>query len=178
MSHPLFEIVRITSPKVEIPTVEQWTALKASGIDLPTDYREFLSFFGTGVLADFFYVFNPFSRVRGMNWFEEIAVTTFVFNVLISHSPELYRHWRFFPQPGGLLPCGKTGNGDFLFWSTEGSALSWPICISDGSPSLDVSGDSLCDFLFKALTNSKYSKGLPDLMSAPKTFIKLDSVVL
>jgi len=42
-----------------------WPPVEASlGIHLPGDYKEFIDVYGTGVIGDFLWVFNPFVIAR------------------------------------------------------------------------------------------------------------------
>jgi hypothetical protein len=34
-----------------------------------------------------------------------------------------------FPEPGGVLPLGRTDNGDELYWVTGGDPGDWPVLL-------------------------------------------------
>jgi hypothetical protein len=169
----LLDLINIRGLPTETPSAEEWSSFENRGLNLPKDFKAFLSTFGTGVLADFFYVWNPFSNVAGMNWHEEKERTIRSLRVLIAKFPDDYGEWKFYPEAGGLIPFGKTGNGDILFWLAGGAPDQWRIAISNGEPSLAKSSDTLSTFLANALTQPQYCAQLPNLSSAPKTFLPL-----
>jgi hypothetical protein len=168
----LRDSIHVQGEICEAPYPAEWHSLEAQ-IKLPTDYKQFLSLFGTGVLAEFFYVWNPFSNVQGMNWLAEHRKAISDIETLMFTASDLYRDWILFPQKNGLLPWGKTGNGDLLFWTTSGTPDHWGIAVSDGSPDMWKSTENLSSFLWGSLAVTNYCPQLPNLADRPKTFIPL-----
>src|SRR5437868_12524655 len=110
----LCSLINKRGPTIEQPTKDQWSAFEAKNFCLPDDYKKFLCHFGSGILADFFVIWNPFSKIEGFEWFKESKQTLNVYCEAIMDSPELYGKMKLFPDPGGLLPCGRTMNGDSI----------------------------------------------------------------
>ncbi len=170
---PLMRLITVVGGRVEVPSADDWSRVEARGPVFPEEFKAFLSKVGTGVLAEFFYVWNPISTFPGMNWFQEQARTLDSLRTLIAKRPDEYREWRFYPERNGLLPFGKTGNGDILFWRTSGSVNQWTVAVSNGEPSIAKSEETLSTFLVNLLTIPRYCAQLPDLSSSPKTFVPL-----
>jgi hypothetical protein len=110
---------------------DAWPAIELQlGLRLPSDYKAFIATYGSGAIADFINVFNPFSEnphVRLVDAAESVAAT--------------YREIRAFehipfpihPEPGGLLPWGSSDNGDVLFWVADppDAPDEWSIAVSE-----------------------------------------------
>jgi hypothetical protein len=102
---------------------------------LPEDYKLITTVYGSGILNDLFWLFNPFSQSVSLNLINQIERNTFEFS---SHSEEYEDMKAFypnacpfpsFPEPGGLMPLGGDTNGGYAFWLTEGQADEWPLIL-------------------------------------------------
>ena len=143
--------------------------MESQGTCFPADFRGYLSYFGTGWLGDFFVIWNPFSKIEYMNWQQQSQETLRAFKEIQREFPEFFGHWIFYPEPGGLLPCGRTENGDTLFWVTKNQPDRWTIAVGREEP-LDFYTGSLCEFLYHLLNNFPTGANLPDLREVPKVF--------
>jgi len=168
-----FQLIAILSPTVEAPSDGDWVQFEAHSLLVPNDYKAFLMHFGTGVLAEFFYIWNPFSNAPSMNLLSQKERTLQTLQDLVADAPELYVHWKLYPNEAGLLPFGKTGNGDILFWNTTGPADLWRVAVSNGEPSIEYLQEGLISFLGSVLTVRGYCRQLPDLTTCPKEFLPL-----
>lgn len=169
-NYALFDIMELNAKPIETPTLQQWQTLEFEyNIVFPVDYKVFISKYGTGVLAEFFCIWNPFSIVANMNWFKEKDSTLALFKDLLCQFPDFHRGWKLYPTPDGLLPLGTTANGDTLFWITNGNPNNWPIAIAREAP-LGIHTENLCSFLHNVLTKSSYSNKLPDLSKSKRVF--------
>jgi SMI1-KNR4 cell-wall len=105
----------------------RWPAVEAAiGTTLPADYKVFIATYGTGMFDDFLYVFNPFAGDADVNLLRQREVVLGAHAWLRERVPEA-APLPAFPEPGGLLPLGRTQNGDQLYWLTEGEPDRWPI---------------------------------------------------
>lgn len=162
---------RIATPEplIERPDSQQWKMARPANVSFPDDYKEFLERFGTGVIFDFIFIWNPFSKVEGMNFEAESTRHRSFLKEHKAVTPDLFVHW-----PENLLPFGKTENGDTLFWVMEGRPNEWEVAVSNYSPELWYSRFGMVDFLAGILSDSHFMpEALPELMDAPRTFLPI-----
>src|ERR1043165_10190049 len=114
----LSKLIAIQGSPIEIPDAMAWRRFESESIRVPSDYKEFLSIYGSGLLADFFWIWNPFSEFDQLNWIKQKDGTIHAYRLAITDSPDLYGDWKLYPDDGGLLPCGNTISGDTVFWAT------------------------------------------------------------
>lgn len=119
---------------VEAGLISEWAKIEEEiGTQLPIDYKQYISIFGTGGFskADFTFLFpfNPFSkRYTLQEWQED---TLWVYEECRHSTPEICI-FNAFPEKNGLLPWGRTDNGDALFWLTKGPPDFWDVVVFDG----------------------------------------------
>ena len=152
----LIDLVHIKGSTIECPSEMDWSTLESRGLKFPSEYKAYLRAFGTGVLADFFIVWNPFSKIDAANWFSgsEQGLKAFL---------ECY------PEYTDLLPFGHTANGDTLFWKVGEDVEQWTVAVARAAPVLYTNA-ALSDFLMTALTSHLYEKKLPDLTCVSRSF--------
>jgi hypothetical protein len=125
------DLVRLVPPPAQpAGVVDDWlTAEAALGLALPSDFKALVRLYGPGEF-DEIALLTPFdARAHG-------AVD------LLKHARDLLRHHQSFrdeapeefphplyPEPGGLLEWGGTGNGDRLCWLTTGDPDEWPVVV-------------------------------------------------
>lgn len=155
----LLSDISVVGELIERPSPSDWTRFESEHGAFPSDFKFYLSSLGTGVLAEFFIIWNPFSTIDGVNWCREYEQSRQSFL-------EVY------PSYTRLVPFGHTMNGDTLFWQTDGDPDLWGIAVAREEPVLQ-SDELLGTFLYSALTTLKYSVKLPDLRRTPKVFRSL-----
>jgi len=112
-----------TSP-IDAPDAAGWVAVEARlGVRLPTDYKRFVSAYGSGSFDDF--------RLQVLNFAapEDWESVTSDYQPLLDEWVEMEMlppGTPVFPQSGGALTWGTNGFGDTLVWMTEGEPDSWP----------------------------------------------------
>ena len=114
---------------------------KQIGTRLPSDYISFIGRYGRGAIADFFYVLNPFDPNPFVNFMSQYPLILDGERELRSQFPESFTE-PLFPEPGGILPCAITDNGDQVFWRTGSEPDSWTIAV------LASRGDHYADYPF------------------------------
>ena len=114
----------------EIGSLEQWQAVERElGTALPSDYRDFVFTYGSGLFAQFYRVYNPFAAS------EFTALVPSVRRVCAAVG-EIKRDWpdvvpyKIHPDKPGLLPWGNDENGNEYYWFTSGPPDSW-LVLSD-----------------------------------------------
>src|ERR1035437_3681451 len=95
---------------VEVPTSGNWNSTEMLLRRLPGDYKAFVERFGTGSLGGFLWILNPASKNRHLNLLREMEpILNALRELRESGEPCPYP---LHPEPDGLLPFGKSDNGD------------------------------------------------------------------
>jgi hypothetical protein len=135
----------------EVPTAEDWTAAERRLGKLPADYKALVDRYGTGIIDRFLWVLNPASANSYLNLLRQ--------NEPILNALKELREagepcpYALYPEPGGLLPFGKTDNGDALFWQTVGEPNKWPVVVNAArDPSYEKFECDMTDFVEGILT--------------------------
>lgn len=141
-----------------------WEAIEADlGTKLPQDYKDFVRLYGYGNFMEFLCVHVPVSSspyVTLQSEVREICDT-----VRIVGSADDYLPYPLWPEPGGLLPFGKTDFGDFLFWLPRGLPDDWGVVVWDrGMGHYEAFDCGLTDFLAGLATGDIEPKEFPEDM--------------
>jgi len=136
---------------VEIPTAEDFDAVERQVGTLPDDYKVFLTHFGTGIINRFLWVLNPASANQHLNFLRGGEPILKALKELKSDGE--YSPYPLYPEAGGLLPFGKTDNGDALFWLRVGEPNQWPVIVNAArDPDYEKFDCGMTDFLADILT--------------------------
>lgn len=101
-----------------------WEPVEAElGLTLPQDYKEFARLYGFGSFLEIVGIHVPAAESRYVRLVPEVQV---ICNNLRTMEDRPYPVW---PEPGGLLPFGKTDYGDYLCWLTRGQPANWPVVV-------------------------------------------------
>ena len=148
---------------VEPGRPEGWDEIEAAlGTGLPSDFKAFTERYGSGTVDDFLYLFNPFVSGQDGNLLVEKD------RVLASYCQTRVRYPERLPLPpfpdeGGLLPLGRTDNGDELYWVTQGHPDGWPVALLESRATLqEVHRMPVTGFLAALAANQLASRILPD----------------
>lgn len=110
---------------------QSWVPVESKlGLRLPSDYKQFIAVYGSGSIAGFISLFNPFTNNRYIRLLDQIEDRTEAAKAM---KPLFSVQFPFdlYPQTRGLLPFAATGNGDCLYWLTEGDPDSWSVIVVD-----------------------------------------------
>ena len=159
--HKLLTILTPPANPFEVPRQENWSTVKRQLGDLPEDYRAFLERFGTGVVNSFIWVLNPASANRYLNLLAQVEPILGALKTLsLSGEPCPYA---LHPARCGLLPFGKTDNGDALFWLTKGQPDRWTVVVNAArDPTYEEFACSATDFLAGVLSRRLRSVIFPE----------------
>jgi hypothetical protein len=106
-----------------------WAEVEATlGTPLPEDFKAFTEVYGSGKVDDFLYLFNPFAAGEDGNLLAERDRVLAAYARTRARFPDRLPPPPF-PEPGGVLPLGRTDNGDELYWVTGGDPGDWPVLL-------------------------------------------------
>ena len=132
----LSELLKIVTPPdnpKEVPAKPNWAAVeKKLGLQLPDDYKRYVTKFGSGLLGEFVCVLNPFSKMEGVEFFSGADLLLSTIRELKRTEGEKYVPFDLHPESPGLLPWGGDENGNSLFWLTRGARNKWPVVVCAG----------------------------------------------
>lgn len=147
-----FEKLRELVPPPAEPYEAQgdWDAVEAQvGSPLPEDYKAFVSAYGTGVVSKLFYTYNPFAKNRNLNLLAYGERIVDAYRTMVRHEHPLEIPYPVYPEPGGLLPWGRTENTFDLFWVARGEPDQWFVfcCNARDDEWFAFEGESACSFM-------------------------------
>tara|TARA_R110002167_G_scaffold342940_1_gene551806 strand:- start:2041 stop:2580 length:540 start_codon:yes stop_codon:yes gene_type:complete len=118
----------VPPPDAPVCTDSDWQEVEKNlGVELPGDYKDFVSIYGSGSLQSFIHIVN-YSDSR-LSSAELISV---IFSQLESYQEAgKCEEFKAFPAEGGLLPFASTDDGNYLFWKTEGKPPQWAVAAYD-----------------------------------------------
>ncbi|KAF1309261.1 SMI1/KNR4 family protein [Pseudomonas sp. SG-MS2] len=156
-------LVVLTPPATpnEAGAGKQWPMI--DGMFFPSDYVEFINVYGSGRIADFLIVFNPFSQNEDINFFDQFRLVLGSFNDLVASDSEYFKY-PLYPVENGLIPVGVTDNGDCIFWvvTSKQNSDEWHVAIiASRSPEIEYFKDNLTAVLEGLLIGRLSSSSLP-----------------
>ena len=136
MLERLRELLPPPADPVEPGRPEGWAEIEAAlGTRLPSDFKAFTELYGSGTVDDFVYLFNPFAAGQSGNLLFEKDRVLEAYRQTRARFPERLP-LPAFPDPGGVLPLGRTDNGDELYWITQGDPDGWPVALLESRAAL------------------------------------------
>jgi hypothetical protein len=159
----------------EVPRLSDWLELEdALGCSLPDDYRRFIEVYGTGRIAEFLSIFNPFSAHRYLNLREQLRIQAQVLEELESFGEVL--PYKIHPVPGGVFPFGATDNGDVMFWVCDGIPDNWHVVVNASrSPDWERFDEDMTAFLTETLCGGTRPSAFPGKFPPPA--VRFESIV-
>ena len=136
MLERLQELLPPPAEPVELGRPDGWAEVEAAlGTELPGDFKAFTEPYGSGTVDDFLYLFNPFAAGQDGNLLAEKDRVLEGYRQTRARFPERLPLPPF-PDPGGVLPLGRTDNGDELYWVTQGDPDGWPVALLEARTAL------------------------------------------
>jgi len=130
----LENLVRILPPPTHpynIGTPNEWATIEeALGFVLPTDYKQFTHTYGTGRIAGFLVVRNPFVASDSDNLLRAADDTLEYLRAAREIDAETVPY-PLYREPEGLFPWGTTDQEQTLLWHRVGSPDQWTVVVSD-----------------------------------------------
>jgi hypothetical protein len=125
------DLTRLVPPPIRpADPVGDWFAVEAAlGLALPSDFKTLLRVYGSGEFLDVCLLVPWDTHADGA-----IDLVKQARRLLMDHesfrdeAPDEFPY-PLYPEPGGLLEWGGTGNGDRLCWLTTGDPDEWPVVV-------------------------------------------------
>ncbi|HZA80037.1 MAG TPA: hypothetical protein VFC13_01015 [Actinomycetes bacterium] len=148
---------------VEPGRPEGWAAVETVlGTQLPADFKAFTELYGSGMVDDFLYLFNPFAAGQDGNLLAEKDRVLAAYRQTRARFPDRLPLPPF-PEEGGVLPLGRTQNGDELYWVTQRDPDDWPVALLESRAALlEVHPMPVTGLLAALAANQLSSRVLPD----------------
>ena len=108
---------------------EWWLVEQRLGVALPTDYRDFIFAYGTGLFARFFRVYSPFAA-GSMSLYSSVQDTCEWRRNTKREFPDRVPY-PIYPESPGILPWGNDENGHDYYWFMEGGPDDWIVLADD-----------------------------------------------
>jgi hypothetical protein len=147
---------------VETGSEDGWPKVEAAlGTALPDDYKRLTALYGSGKFDDFLWLFNPFTPGEDGNLLEERDAVLAAYAETRARFPERLP-WPPFPEPGGVLPLGRSDNGDELYWVTGAAPDDWPLALVEArAASHELHRTTVTGFLAALADGTLRSRILP-----------------
>ncbi len=163
--HPNVARIIELLPPPEVPKFNKgdWREVEAElGTPLPHDFMDFIEVYGAVGICNVLWLHDPFYFV-GKNAYIPLTSKKLSFLEVINEGLEELGSvsggrdnvpFPDFPEPGGLLPCGATNNGDLVFWITQGTPDDWGVFFwrFGGHRTFIMKDSNITDFLLGLLT--------------------------
>ena len=140
-----------------------WAEVEAAlGTQLPSDFKAFTELYGSGMVDDFLYLFNPFAADQDGNLLVEKDRVLAAYRQTRARFPDRLSLPPF-PEAGGVLPLGRTDNGDELYWVTSRDPDDWLVALVESRAALlEVHPMPVTGLLAALAANQLTSRVLPD----------------
>lgn len=140
---------------------------------LPDDYFEFANRYGDGAIDAFLMVLLPSSTNTNVDLPTQCERLRSVLETVRSQTPD--SPYVGYPAPGGLVPWGKTENGDVCFWKTgDPDPNRWPVVLCDGRMwDWEQYPGTMTQFLGDLLSRDFRSKIFPEDFPSPSPMFEV-----
>lgn len=118
----------VPPPDAPVCADSEWQEVETKlGVELPDDYKAFVSIYGSGSLQSFIHIVN-----YSDNRLSSAELISVIFSQLESYQEAgKCEEFKAFPAAGGLLPFASTDDGNYLFWKTAGKPPHWSVAAYD-----------------------------------------------
>ncbi len=128
---------------------------------LPGDYMKFIELYGTGSIARWLGVLNPFAANGNQNLLVFGLKLLASLRTVKTEFPDDIPYPLFY-EPNGLLPWGTSIDGDIFCWSTCGLSGHWTVTIIGRHTGNEDFPMSMTQFLFQCLSGNIRPRCVPD----------------
>lgn len=159
----LTELIQSLSPPATSAYKKpDWVQVESDhGIQLPADYKTMVERYGGGSIDGFFWIIDPFSCNRHLN-FDKSKYFRESYALMKIDFPTDYPRPAY-PAQGSIWPWAFTENGESLIWVVDGEPDTWPVALhSVDQGEEEVFPYGCIEMLFKLLNRQVHSSILPD----------------
>lgn len=111
-----------TNP-VSVGNEREWVRTEvALGVRLPKDFQDFINLYGSGLLGNFYWVWNPYLS----EFAEQVNAVCKIERQCKADFPSYYP-FEIFPDSPGFLPCASDDNGNYYGWLMKGNPDQWSV---------------------------------------------------
>ncbi|HEX7446828.1 MAG TPA: SMI1/KNR4 family protein [Pirellulales bacterium] len=160
----------------DVPYEGGWQSVECRlSLKIPEDYKEFVTYYGSGAIDGFLWVLNPFAHHKNVNLISQSAVTLDAQRQFSRETRILETPYPLHPDARGLFPWGVTDNGDVLYWLCDSGRPASEIVVCDGRASRWREYKlATCQFLAALVSRNLVVDIFPeDFPSSPPQFIPL-----
>lgn len=165
----IIQLMPVPDSPVEVAD-HNWAAVftKLGVSNLPTDYKEFVSTYGTGSIGEFLWIMNPFSKNQNLN-LEMAVYSRKAYEAMKQEFPDDFPR-----ESNSLLTWAVTDNGDDTVWllGDENPNL-WQVGFHGRNvlEGVELTGLTTSEFLEAILEKKLESSIFPsDFLKADKKF--------
>lgn len=150
----LLSLIPAPEKPSEVGSDRTWFSFENTlGVKLPSDYHEFISHYGSGLLANFIRIFNPYSKDDFISLIPSVERICDIRRQMKESEGDGEVPFLVFPERPGIMPFGNDENGNTLYWFTKGDADEWTIVVGSGrSREWEQFNCNLTSFLYQILT--------------------------
>ena len=150
----LKSILPVSNLAISSDNSSKWSEVENNlGVVLPSDYKELIALYGSGIIGNFIMIYSPFTENENMNFFIQQNLYIDAYLTLKVSFPVDFPY-EVFPTNGGILPWGRTENGDTLNWIVDTNQGDWAILVDGGSGDYFEYKGSMTGFLYDVLSGT------------------------
>jgi hypothetical protein len=167
----MLERLRVVAPSPGTGLIQvDWSSVEQRmGHQLPADYMAICETYGPGTFDDFLHVFQPETAHEPIDLLHQRERTLWALTYLQERGEVM-------PYPlSGLLPAGRTDNGDVLYWLKQPADLpdKWQIVVNEArGPEWVLYRGGLVDFLADVLSGAFRCAVFPDDFPSAKPMFR------
>ncbi|MEM6282242.1 MAG: SMI1/KNR4 family protein [Chloroflexota bacterium] len=141
-------LLPVPASPIEVPTQDRWLlAEKMIGVNLPDDYKAYVTTYGSGFIGDYLHIYVPFSKHSYNNLLREMDSVLY-----LDDNPDIPHSYFSAETKRGLLPVGTTIDGDNIFWVVGGDPNSRTIYINYRDFEYEAHDCGVVEFLVRFLS--------------------------
>lgn len=117
----------------EVPTHPDWGSVEDHlRVNLPQDYCDFISAYGSGLLGNVIRVFNPFASSEYLALVPCVERICAIRREAKETEGDEEVPFDVYPVSPGIMPWGNDENGNTLYWLIKGGPDKWPTIVGEG----------------------------------------------
>ena len=170
----LKEILPCPDNPSETSSELDWYAVEeALNTKLPSQYKDYIQAYGTGIVGNYMNIYNPFSRLDMDNLIFQVDNKLNFLTRFREQNRQKLSDFRIFPEENGFFPIGDTTGFSLVLYKTHTIIEKWTISIMRGADHLYITDLTLFEFL-RAFIHNSLSEELKEEIyhEPPITFVR------